>query len=240
MSYTIKEFMLAWKKIFLTEFELITDAMIVSFPFLAGISKDTFRTYMVQKYGSNELLFYYNSSVVESENLVEIGAEIKAYIINELAVNEYKYKTLFATMMFEYVPLNNATLKEIVTVTNDLEDVTGGKVDTLTETVVTDDKSTTNTLTIKNSSFDDEELRNVSQTIEQFEDDPDTDVTTTQNVLGQQTDKHTGTVTTVSERAGSIGVITNQDMIEKERKIANFSFYHMIIFDFVRAITYSC
>ena len=77
----------------------------------------------------------------------------KAYIINELAVNEYKYKTLFATMSFDYVPLNNATLKEVVTVTNDLEDVTGGKTDTITETVETDDKSTTNTVTVKNSSF---------------------------------------------------------------------------------------
>ena len=240
MSYSIKEFLIAWKKIFLAEFELVTDAMIVSFPFLAGITKDTFRTYMMQKYGSNELIFYYNSSVAESENLIEIGAEIRAYIINELAVNEYKYKTLFETMSFDYVPLNNATLKETVTVTNNLEDVTGGKTDTLTETILTDDKSTTNTVTVKNSSFDDEELRNVSQTIEEFVDDPDTDVTTTQNVHGQQTDTHTGTVTTVSERAGSIGVITNQDMIEKERKIANFSFYHMIIFDWVKAITYMC
>ena len=52
--------------------------------------------------------------------------------------------------------------------------------------------------------------------------------------------KDVGTVTTVSERHGSIGVITNQDMIEKERNVANFSFINMVAFDLVKAITYSC
>lgn len=83
--------------------------------------------------------------------------------------NAYKYKTLYNTMYFEYVPLNNATLKETVTVTNDLQDVTGGKTDTVTETVATNDKSTTNTVTIQNSAYDSEDFRNVSKTIEQFD-----------------------------------------------------------------------
>lgn len=58
----------------------------------------------------------------------------------------------------------------------------------------------------------------------------DTDVTTTQNVQGQQTDSHTGTVTTVSERAGSIGVITQPRYDTKERAVAMFSFYAVVFF----------
>lgn len=238
MTYTIKEFLTAWKRLFNSDFEIITDAMITMYTFFNGVTKDTCRDYFFNKFGDRELLFWVDPFNSESANLETIGNQIHSYILMELMNNAYKYRTLYNTMNFEYVPLNNATLKETVTVTNDLQDVTGGKTDRLTETVNTDDKSTTNTVTIKNSAYDSEDFRNVSQTIEQFTDDPDIDVTVTENVQGQQTDSHTGTVTTVSERAGSIGVITNQDMIQKERAVAMFSFYAVVFFDLANCITY--
>lgn len=238
MTYTIKEFLTAWKRLFAVDFELVTNAMIGLYPFLTGVTVENCRDYILHKFGERELLFWVEPFNSEESNLHTIGNSIHSYILMELMNNAYKYKTLYNTMYFEYVPLNNATLNETVTVTNDLQDVTGGKTDTVTETVATDDKSTTNTVTIQNSAYDSEDFRNVSKTIEQFDDDADTDVTTTQNVQGQQTDIHTGTVKTVSERAGSIGVITNQDMIQKERAVALFSFYTVIFFDLVNCITY--
>ena len=97
-----------------------------------------------------------------------------------------------------------------------------------TETRNTEDKLTHNTT--------DTETRNTTDTVEH-----DTTNTETRDLQTGQTgsEKVTGKITHETHRHGNIGVTTNQQMLEEERKLWNWYFYTYIFSDIDKFLTIS-
>lgn len=95
-----------------------------------------------------------------------------------------------------------------------------------TETRNTQDKLTHNTT--------DTETRNTTDAVEH-----DTTSTETRDLTTGQTgtEKVTGTVTHETHRHGNIGVTTNQQMLEEERKLWNWYFYNYVFTDIDKFLT---
>ena len=95
-----------------------------------------------------------------------------------------------------------------------------------TETRNTEDKLTHNTT--------DTETRNITDAVEH-----DTTNTETRDLKTGQTgtEKVTGTVTHETHRHGNIGVTTNQQMLEDERKLWNWYFYNYVFTDIDKFLT---
>ena len=90
--------------------------------------------------------------------------------------------------------------------------------------------------TEKASAFDTETFRNTDNKISEVTKDETINESVNENVQGAQTNTDSGTTVTTNTRRGSIGVITNQDMIEKERKVAMLNFSNIIAYDLIRSI----
>ena len=139
--------------------------------------------------------------------------------------------------------------------TNSSLNVIGEKTDTTTNTI--GDKTTTN----KANAYDSNSLVDTNSTNEIKGNDITSvnlgsQTNTTNDVLGEKTDNSestigsrtdNGTNTTIvsgtetnkhtANISGNIGVMSTQDMIEQERKIALFSFYQIVFSDFINMYT---
>lgn len=139
--------------------------------------------------------------------------------------------------------------------TNSISNIIGEKIDTTTNTI--GDKITTN----KANTYDSNSLVDTNSTTETKGNDTTSvnfgsQTNTTNDVLGEKTDStesttgsrtDNGTNTTVvsgtetnkhtANISGNIGVMSTQDMIEQERKIAMFSFYQIVFSDFINMYT---
>ena len=181
--------------------------------------------------------------------------------------NAYKYATLFTTEGFEYNPIENYAMLEVMT--DDTTDITYGRTDTrtlnltdertanltdettpdLTETHTLNSLTNTETVEIEgfnSSTFNDSDRKtNVGTGSETTTSTGTTSTTTT----GTDTNEHTGTDTNVQSgtdthvrnyeltRTGNIGTVTAQDMVSQEREIADFSAVSEFTHDLINAIT---
>lgn len=185
---------------------------------------------------------YFTSMTVENALTM-----FKERVLDFLITNRYKYSTLFATMNFEYNPIENY---------NRVEDSANTRTPNLTRnntrtpnlsTVI--DTTLTNGERVSNST--------AKQDVSPF--DVQNDYTTfdknvVESAVNQSIDKNnsktveTGTDTTVtndtgeekvvihSKISGNIGVTTSQQMIASEREVADFSFYKMLFSDIINYI----
>ena len=139
--------------------------------------------------------------------------------------------------------------------TNSSTNVIGEKTDTTTNTI--GDKTTTN----KANTYDSSNLVDTNSTTETKGNDTSSvnfgiQTNTTNDTLGEKTDRSESTIGTRTDNgtnktvvsgtetnnhtaniSGNIGVMSTQDMIEQERKIALFSFYQVVFSDFINMYT---
>lgn len=169
--------------------------------------------------------------------------------------NEYKYATLAATLNLDYNPIENYNRTEIMT---DDETVTDyGKIDTLQKAKNTTQTRTpnltethtpnnlTSTETDQIEGFNSGSFQDANKRTTVMSGSETTTNTGTEGVQTTGTDTDTDTLsgsdTTTRNYtlnvSGNIGVTTSQQMIEQERRIAEFSLLNIIAEDIAQELT---
>lgn len=135
-----------------------------------------------------------------------------AMIISFFNRRQWNYQKLFDTLNFEYNPLENLN-REDTTTHSETEKETEDNTTNTTENGTTD-----NSISAYNTS----DYSNDSKQDTEYNSDISTDNSRERGM------EYSHTVTS----HGTIGVITNQDMIEKEREVSKFNLYDYIADDF--------
>ena len=236
---TIAELIEKWEEYHNDTFSLLGSTFQVSsYVFKQALNDVDLNNILKRKYGQREIfLSYADDSITEIDGL---SNEILYYCLGVISENDYKYTTLFNSTKFEYVPLNNATLDETETITTDMQNIQEENIDVHTTTETLGAINETKTITDQKTTFESSAFTDISKSIDSNVANQVVNTTVLRDEVGGDVSKDIGTVTKVSHRQGSIGVVTNQDMLEKERKVAYFSFLNMVAFDFVKSFTYSC
>ena len=138
----------------------------------------------------------------------------------------YNWKKLFATMNFDYNPIDNFDRTETEIINNERTNNASG----------TQQSETTNNLQIAS-----ENVHKVAgyNSASLFENEGDTGTvnntgTVGNNITSNSNTKDTGTENRTLHSKGNIGVTTTQQMIEQERKISEFNIYDYIVRSFKR------
>ena len=176
-----------------------------------GVDKDLVIDTIIQKYGDSPLDH-------------EDPAYLKYYIPVWSKRNLDSWTKLFATLSFDYNPLENALLDETTEETRN----TDRKQDR-TGTASMENSGTTGVDTIA------EHLVSAENASDYQPDSKDTETeqTTTAQTTGTDSTENTTeqtaeTVKTTYNRHGSIGVVTPQNMIQQEREVDKFVIYDYI------------
>ena len=142
------------------------------------------------------------------------------------------WQQLFDTTQYEYNPLINSDRDTIYT-----ESVTR---DTKTDNVETRDIGTTGTGqnvasgsdTQSVSGYNTEDFTNAKKSVTQQDANTTSETTENGTVSNDGSEKETVTRQWGEHQEGTIGVITTQDMIEKQRNVVKFNIYDYILTDF--------
>lgn len=176
-----------------------------------GVDKDLVIDTIMQKYGDSPLDH-------------EDPAYLKYYIPVWSKRNLDSWTKLFATLSFNYNPLENAMLDETTEETRNI-----GRKQDRTGTVSMENSGTTGVnktaehlVSAENAS--DYQPDNRDTGTEQTAINEATDTNSSENIT-DQTDE---TVKTTYTRHGSIGVVTPQNMIQQEREVDKFVIYDYI------------
>lgn len=152
------------------------------------------------------LLAYY---VGEDETITDIKAEQLALII--FSINSVRWSRLWETLNLEYNPIENYDMHEVMT--DDETVIDYGK--TVTRTPNTTETSTNEVQGFNSSTYN-----------------PSDKVTTSET--GTESHAETGSDTHTRNydlrRTGNIGVTTSQQMIESERALWVWNFFHDVVF----------
>lgn len=138
----------------------------------------------------------------------------------------YNWKKLYATMNFDYNPINNYDRAETETINNERTNIAGG----------TQASETTNNLQIASESVHKVTGYNSAALLENEGDNGTVNNTGTvgNNITSNSNSKDTGTERRTLHSIGNIGVTTTQQMIEQERNISEFNIYDYIVRSFKR------
>ena len=138
----------------------------------------------------------------------------------------YNWKKLFATMNFDYNPIDNYDRTETETVNNERNNNASG----------TQASETTNNLQIASENVHKVAGYNSASLLETEGDNGTVNNTGTvgNNITSSSNSKDTGTESRTLHSRGNIGVTTTQKMIEQERNISEFSIYDYIVRSFKR------
>lgn len=176
-----------------------------------GIDKDLVIDTIMQKYGDSPLDH-------------EDPAYLKYYIPVWSKRNLDSWTKLFATLSFDYNPLENALLDETTEETRNIDrkqDRTGtANMENSGTTGV--NKTAEHLVSAENAS--DYQPDNRDTGTEQTTVNQTTDTDSTENTTEQTAE----TVKTTYNRHGSIGVVTPQNMIQQEREVDKFVIYDYI------------
>lgn len=157
----------------------------------------------------------------EKEADAETLAEMRADALSVIFTRAYKYKLLFESMSLEYDPLENYNRVEKSTVQRNLK--SEGNFEKGEQT---DNDTYANNKAPFNGGTQPYDSGNSSHT-EGVRVDGDT----------RSDDEKTTTESTIS---GNIGVTTSQQMLESQRRVADFVFWKKFTEDVVNEITLSC
>lgn len=165
---------------------------------------------LFSQYGHRVL---YGALQYESALDVEKMDLIRTYIFSELVANQYKWERLIETTKSTYNPVENYNMVEEETTTdtkdeqtiNDIELINGERI-----------SNSTNTNAV--APFNTDDMHNQSKQTENSTENEVTDTTHSDNKF--LTDNVTVRKLT---RSGNVGVTTTQQMLESERRIADFS-----------------
>ena len=138
----------------------------------------------------------------------------------------YNWTKLFATMNFDYNPIDNYDRTETETINNErTNNATGSQENT-----------TTNNLQIASENIHKVTGYNSASLLENEGDSGTVNNTGTvgNNITSNSNSKDTGTENRTLHSKGNIGVTTTQQMIEQERNISEFNIYDYIVRSFKR------
>lgn len=176
-----------------------------------GVDKGLVIDTIMQKYGDSPL---------DRED----PAYLKYYIPVWSKRNLDSWTKLFATLSFDYNPLENALLDETTEETRNIDrkqDRTG-TASTENSGTTGVDKTAEHLVSAENAS--DYQPDNRDTGTEQTTVNQTTDTDASENI----TDQTAETVKTIYNRHGSIGVVTPQNMIQQEREVDKFVIYDCI------------
>lgn len=178
-----------------------------------GVEKEVVINSIVSELAELDLL-YSNPVVLKSLIAVWSNKEI------------YNWKKLFATMNFDYNPIDNYDRTETESINNERTNNASG----------TQASETTNNLQIAS-----ENVHKVTgyNSASLFENEGDTGTvnntgTVGNNITSNSNSKDTRTESRTLHTKGNIGVTTTQQMIEQERNISEFNIYDYIVRSFKR------
>lgn len=196
------------------------------------------------------------------KNTTERKNKTMLVVIQEIASNiylsnEYRYNTLYSTIIQEYNPIENYSMTEKIETAYNGKEInattfSGSEKEThsineqRTEHSQTNEGGTTNVL--KTAPYDSESFFNKEQSTTR-QDSPtsseltigNTGETTTEKTFDNRSDNNVKSFEGRNDvvrhtRSGNIGVTTSQQMLESQRSLANFNFVGIVARDIVKRI----
>ena len=195
-----------------------------------------------------------NTTERKNKTILEVIQEIAS---NIYLSNEYRYNTLYSTIIQEYNPIENYSMTEKIETAYNGKEInattfTGSEKEThsineeRTEHSQTNEGGTTNVL--KTAPYDSESFFNKEQSTT-TQDSPtsseiaigNTGENTTQKTFENRSDNNVKSFegrndVVTHTRSGNIGVTTSQQMLESQRALANFNFVGIVARDIVKRI----
>ena len=195
-----------------------------------------------------------NTTERKNKTMLEVIQEISS---NIYLSNEYRYDTLYSTIIQEYNPIENYSMNEKIETSYNGSEVnsteyngTESLVHNIKEETINQNKTkegeTTNVL--KTAPYDSENFFNKEQsTTTQTQptvtdssasiEGNNSDVKSFDNRVDRNTKSFDGRSDVVTHtRSGNIGVTTSQQMLESQRALANFNFVGIVARDIVKRI----
>ena len=158
---------------------------------------------------------YENYVLLTSQKEVQNAyQEFVKLVKSHLLLNSYKYSGLYKTTLLEYNPIENYSMTEIGTDTR-----TPNLTTTDNSNIGSQSNSTTSTDSV--SPYDTQTFTDSNKTVVSENNGARTDSNT-------RTESGTDTTTHDFKRSGNIGVTTSQQMLERERKVVNFTFLKIV------------
>ena len=195
-----------------------------------------------------------NTTERKNKTMLEVIQEIAS---NIYLSNEYRYNTLYSTIIQEYNPIENYSMSEKIETTYNGKEInattfTGGEKEIhsikedRTEHSQTNEGGTTNVL--KTAPYDSENFFNKEQSTTTQDSPTSSELTigntgenTTEKTFENRSDNNVKTFegrndVVTHTRSGNIGVTTSQQMLESQRSLANFNFIGIVARDIVKRI----
>lgn len=173
-----------------------------------AVTYDEYFTY----YEKNRILNLENDNISESMLLVFSESRILGCLLD----NEYKYTTLYNTIIQEYNPIHNYdSISETTTIYGEMKNTSqNGEINSTNTSI----DSTTTFL----SNTENEKQKNINTS--------SVSPTTSSTNIGTHTD-------TISKKtSGNIGVTTTAQLLSGERQLALFSFFKVVFEDIINAL----
>ena len=195
-----------------------------------------------------------NTTERKNKTMLEVIQEIAS---NIYLSNEYRYDTLYSTIIQEYNPIENYSMTEKIETSYNGKEInattfTGSEKEihsineNRTEHSQTNEGGTTNIL--KTAPYDSETFFNKEQSTT-TQDSPtsselsigNTGENTTEKTFENRSDNNVKSFegrndVVTHTRSGNIGVTTSQQMLESQRSLANFNFVGIVARDIVKRI----
>ena len=195
-----------------------------------------------------------NTTERKNKTMLEVIQEIAS---NIYLSNEYRYDTLYSTIIQEYNPIENYSMTEKIETAYNGKEInattfTGSEKEIhsikeeRTEHSQTNEGGTTNVL--KTAPYDSESFFNKEQSTT-TQDSPtsselaigNTGENTTEKTFENRSDNNVKSFegrndVVTHTRSGNIGVTTSQQMLESQRSLANFNFVGIVARDIVKRI----
>ena len=189
-----------------------------------------------------------------NKTMLEVIQEIAS---NTYISNEYRYDTLYSTIIQEYNPIENYSMSEKIETSYNGKEInattfTGTEKEThaineqRTENSQTNEGGTTNVL--KTAPYDSESFFNKEQSTTTQDSPTSSELTigntgenTTEKTFENRSDNNVKSFdgrndVVTHTRSGNIGVTTSQQMLESQRALANFNFVGIVARDIVKRI----
>lgn len=195
-----------------------------------------------------------NTTERKNTTMLEVIQEIAS---NVYLSNEYRYDTLYSTIIQEYDPIENYSMTEKIETTYNGSEVnsteyngTETNAHNIKEKTVNQNKTTEgeSTNVLKIAPYDSENFFNKEQSTTTQEkptvtdssasiEGNNSDVKSFDNRVDKNTKRFEGRNDVVTHtRSGNIGVTTSQQMLESQRSLANFNFVGIVARDIVKRI----
>ena len=195
-----------------------------------------------------------NTTERKNKTMLEVIQEVAS---NIYLSNEYRYNTLYSTIIQEYNPIENYSMSEKIETSYNGKEInattfTGSEKEAHsinekhTEHSKTNEGGTTNIL--KTAPYDSESFFNKEQSTT-TQDSPtsseldigNTGKNTTEKTFENRSDNNVKSFegrndVVTHSRSGNIGVTTSQQMLESQRALANFNFVGIVARDIVKRI----